>query len=171
MRALQVHGCAKVLVCAAIGAALLGGGCATDPADEPASSDTEAGLSVCIGCTLPRSGLYATFKVGTETFRQQITSAAGISGALALWKGTSNAGIPVGTLDCRCTGWNCPWNFHMDPASITFTHIAIEVCDGTPSYVNSHCSDFGLGSYCPWSAVLTSLRDCRISPSCPTVPR
>jgi hypothetical protein len=171
MNALQVTGCTKVLVCAAIGAALLGGGCATDPEADPATSDSEAALSKCVGCTLPTSGLYATFRVGSETFRQQITSQAGIIGALALWRGTSNARIPIGALDCKCTGWNCQWDFHMVPSSITFTEIAIEICDGTPSYVNNHCSDFARGSYCPWSAVLTSLRDCRTSPLCPTVPR
>jgi hypothetical protein len=124
------------------------------------------------GCARgPADGLYATFRVGTETFRQHITSAAGIQGALALWKGTSNAGIPVGTLSCKCTGWNCEWDFHMEPESITFAHDAIELCDGTPSYVNSHCAEFGGGSYCPWSAQLTVLRDCRTNPLCPLVPR
>lgn len=171
MRAFQVTRCTKVLVCAAIGAALMAGACATDPESDPATADPEAALATCTGCALPTSGLYATFQVGTETFRQQITSQAGIIGALRLWRGTSNARIPMGMLDCSCTGWNCPWDFHMKPASITFTEIAIELCDWAPAYVNSHCDTFGHGSYCPWTAVLTSLRDCRSNPACPTVPR
>jgi len=171
MRTVQIDGRWNVHVYATVAAALLAGACATDPASEPATSESEAALSKCVGCNLPAGGLYATFRVGTETFRQQITSTAGINGALALWKGTSTARIPVGTLSCKCTGWNCDWDFHMTPDSITFTRAAIELCDGIPSYVNSHCAEFGNGSYCPWGAVLTVLRDCRTNPLCPAVPR
>jgi hypothetical protein len=170
MRMFQINGCG-LHVSALVVAALLGGACATDPASEPATAASEAALSKCSGCSLPVGGLYATFRVTTETFKQHITSAAGISGALAAWRGTSRATIPVGTLSCQCTGWNCDWDFHMDPASITFTRAAIEVCDGIPSYVNSHCKDFGFGSYCPWLAQMIELRDCRIDPSCPVVPK
>ena len=171
MRTVQIDGRWNVHVYATVAAALLAGACATDPASEPATSESEAALSKCVGCNLPAGGLYATFRVGTETFRQQITSTAGINGALALWKGTSSANIPVGTLSCKCTGWNCEWDFHMDPKTIMFSRAAIELCDGTPSYVNSHCSEFGGGAYCPWSAQLTLLRDCRTSALCPVVPR
>jgi hypothetical protein len=171
MRTFSIKGCGNGHVCATVVAVLLAAACATDPASEPTTSESEAALSKCMTCSLPAGGLYATFRVGTETFRQHITSPAGIEGALALWKGTSNAGIPVGTLSCKCTGWNCEWDFHMAPESITFAHAAIELCDGTPSYVNSHCAEFGGGSYCPWSAQLTVLRDCRTNPLCPLVPR
>ena len=161
----------NVHVYAMVIAASLAGACATDPASEPATSESEAALSTCVGCSLPVGGLYATFQVTTETFKQHITSTAGITGALAVWAGKSSATIPVGTLSCKCTGWNCAWDFHMEPKSITFTRAAIEICDGIPSYVNSHCSDFAFGSYCPWLARMIELRDCRIDPSCPLVPR
>lgn len=147
--------------------------------EEPSASESE-GLSVgqsqdalglACGCTLPVGGLYATFRVGNESFRQQITSWSGMSEAIALWKGQSNKHIPIGELDCSCTGWNCQWGFSMDPASVRFASSAVEVCDGLPSYVDPHCETFGMGSYCPWSAQLVDLRDCRRSPSCPRVPR
>jgi hypothetical protein len=169
MRAFQIHS-RNVHVSMVIGAWMIGA-CATEPASEPAISESGVALSKCLECTLPVGGLYATFQVGTETFQQQITNPVGIAGALALWKGISSARIPVGTLVCQCTGWNCEWDFHMIPESITFSRSAIEVCDGIPSYVNSHCSEFGFGSYCPWFAELTGLRDCRTNPLCPVVPK
>lgn len=169
MRAFQING-GNALVYA-LTAAWMTGACATEPASEPATSESGAALSKCMECTLPVGGLYATFQVGTEIFQQQITSPAGIAGALALWNGTSSARIPIGTLACQCTGWNCEWDFHMNPESITFSRSAIEVCDGVPSYVNSHCSEFGFGSYCPWFAELIALRDCRTNPLCPAVPK
>ena len=107
MRTFQINGCRNVNVYATVVAALIAGACATEPASEAATSESEAALSTCVGCSLPVGGLYATFRVTTETFKQHITSTAGIAGALALWKGTSSANIPVGTLSCKCTGWNC----------------------------------------------------------------
>jgi hypothetical protein len=171
MRDFQIGDCTRVGAYAVFIITLIAGACATDRSSEPATDESEAALSMCFQCSLPKSGLYATFAVGTETFQQQITSQAGIDGALALWNGTSTATIPTGKLACKCIGWNCVWDFHMVPESVTFTQFAIEVCDGTPSYVNGHCSEFGIGTYCPWSAKLIALRDCRTNPSCPPVTR
>jgi hypothetical protein len=170
MRVFPINGCRNVVYAAMI-AALLISACAVEPASEPSTSESQAELSKCLVCGLPPGGLYAAFRVGPETFKQHITSPAGIAGAIALWRGMSTADIPVGTLSCKCTGWNCAWDFHMAPESVTFAHSAIEICDGLPSYVNNHCGEFGGGSYCPWSAVMIVLRDCRTNALCPVVPR
>jgi hypothetical protein len=119
---------------------------------------------------LPSEGVYATFRVaGNETYYASITSAGAIDQAIALWRGQSMANIPNGTLVCEPVLWSCPWSFHQDPASIQFAEVTIEVCDGTPSYVDQNCATFG-GQYCPWSVELVDLRDCRSDASCPTVP-
>jgi hypothetical protein len=119
---------------------------------------------------LPGEGVYATFLVaGSETYHASITNPDGIDQAIALWQGTSTATIPVGQLVCAPAPWSCPWSFHQDPASIQFAEVAVEVCDGTPSYVEEHCAQFG-DQYCPWAAELVDLRDCRTDPSCPPVP-
>ena len=47
-------------------------------------------------------------------------------------------------------GFNAPWSWHFDPGQVRMTEAAIEVCDGQPSYVEAHLSDFP--TYCPWSA-------------------
>jgi hypothetical protein len=119
---------------------------------------------------LPTEGVYAKFDVVGETYHASITNPMGIDQAIALWKGTSTAAIPNGKAICAPVPWNCPWTFHQDPASITFAELTIEVCDGTPSYVQDHCADFANG-YCPWSAKLVELRDCRTDAACPVVPK
>lgn len=151
-----------------IAALFAAGACATEAPTEVSTAESEA--STCIGCSLPKEGLWATFAVAGEKFDQQITGAAGIAGALALWQGTSNATIPVGNLKCACIGWNCHWNFYMEPKSVQFAESTIELCDGTPSYVSANCNTFGNGVYCPWGAQLIGLRDCRTNPACPAVP-
>jgi hypothetical protein len=120
---------------------------------------------------LPTAGVYATFRVVSDVFRASITNPTGIDQALALWRGQSQAKIPTGQLECGEGTYNCGWSWRMTPASITFAEITIEVCDATPSYVQSNCASFPNGSYCPWSAELIELRDCRTQAACPVVPR
>jgi hypothetical protein len=124
--------------------------------------------SCCEG--LPRSGLYATFKVGDERFQASITNPDGEAQARALWAGSSSAGIPDAPLLCSSVSWNPSWSWHLDPGNVEFAEVAIEACDGTPSAVEADCSAFG-GRYCPWTAVLVDLRDCDAGPACPQVPR
>ena len=48
-------------------------------------------------------------------------------------------------------GVNEPWSWHIDPATLEFADMTIEVCDGLPSLrrgPHRHVSD----QYCPWSA-------------------
>ncbi len=119
-------------------------------------------------CTPPNDGLWATFDVVGEVYRANITNPTGITQAIDLWTGKSTTAIPNGTLICSPAPYNCGWDFHQDPATIQFADFTIEVCDGTPSYVDANCSSFG-NQYCPWSAKLTELRDCRTDKSCPLV--
>jgi hypothetical protein len=123
-------------------------------------------------CTpFPTAGLYATFHVVNDVFYASITNPSGIDQALALWLGQSQANIPVGQLECGNGTYNCGWRWRMNPASITFAELTIEVCDATPSYVENNCPSFPSAQYCPWSAKLVQLRDCRTNVSCPPVPR
>ncbi len=41
--------------------------------------------------------------------------------------------------------------------------VTIELCDGTPSYVEAHLDEWieQVGRYCPWSARLVALEDRR----------
>ena len=142
----------------------------SDSAD--VNADNVAPPSDAGACSaLPSVGLYATFRVVNDVFRASITNPTGITQALALWSGQSQAKIPVGQLDCASGAFNCGWTWSVNPSSITFAELTIEVCDATPSYVQGNCASFPNGTYCPWSAELIELRDCRTQASCPAVPR
>jgi len=142
---------------------------AVDLTDDDDAFDVEA-FDLC-GLP-PRGGVLATFKVGTESFRAYMTNPTAINDAIALWRNPKlRKRIPVARLSCAAVAWNCPWSWHQTPSSVTLAEAAIEVCDGIPSYVEQHCPIFGMGFYCPWSAVLAELRDCRMSVNCPIVPR
>lgn len=67
-----------------------------------------------------------------------------------------NRRFPMGTLKPGDGGFNAPWTWHLDPASVRFVEAAIEVCDGRPSYVETHQAEFT--SYCPWGARVVARR-------------
>lgn len=55
--------------------------------------------------------------------------------------------------------YNPDWKFHVDPRSLDFFEIAIEVCDASMVYVEGHLDEIG-GSmlpnchWCPWASKL-----------------
>ncbi len=51
-------------------------------------------------------------------------------------------------------GEKAPW--HLDPAETRLVDVAIEVCDGRPSYVERNQSDYP--TYCPWGARVIARR-------------
>ena len=94
--------------------------------------------------------------VGRETFVLRTTDPQTIRAATENFGGR-NSQFPIGPLLRGDGGFNAPWSWHFDPAGARMTETAIEVCDGTPSYVEAHLSDF-LAGYCPWSARVVALR-------------
>jgi len=67
-----------------------------------------------------------------------------------------NRHFPIGSLRPGNGGFNAPWTWHLDPSSVRFVEAAIEVCDGRPSFVESHQSDYA--TYCPWAARVVARR-------------
>lgn len=67
-----------------------------------------------------------------------------------------NRRFPIGALKSGDGGFNAPWTWHLDPSSVRFVEAAIEVCDGRPSYVEAHQSEFE--RYCPWGARVVGRR-------------
>jgi hypothetical protein len=66
------------------------------------------------------------------------------------------AGFPMGPLRRGDGGFNAPWTWHLDPDNTRLVEAAIEICDGTPSYVETHQDDFP--TYCPWGARIVAER-------------
>lgn len=108
-----------------------------------------------------QGGVLATFDVAGEQFRVWVTNPQTIQQILDLAAGNSLANIPNGRI-VRGPGeadHNLPWSWHLDAEEIEMAEMTIEVCDGTPSYVEEHVDEFAdtVGRYCPWSARLVSV--------------
>jgi alkylglycerol monooxygenase len=101
---------------------------------------------------------YAEFLVAVdrETFVLRATDPETIRLATENFRGR-NAMFPIGPLLPGPGGFNAPWSWHFDPDRVRMAEIAIEVCDGRPSYVEENLQDF-LGTYCPWGARVVAIR-------------
>lgn len=66
----------------------------------------------------------------------------------------------MGRIRKQTAEYNPGWSFYLDPDTITFFTMAIEVCDASITYVDDHldeaCGAFLPGCFwCPWSSRLT----------------
>ena len=65
----------------------------------------------------------------------------------------------MGTIIKAPAPYNPPWSYHLDPESIEFFEVAVEVCDAHPQYVEEHqdevCGAFLPGCvWCPFGSVV-----------------
>lgn len=109
------------------------------------------------GCTpAEEQDPVATFEVaGQETYRVQLATPELVEHARALLEGEQVASIPVGEVVRDEPGVNEPWSWHIDPATLEFADVTIEVCDGLPSHVED--GTITSEQYCPWSAEIVSI--------------
>jgi hypothetical protein len=87
--------------------------------------------------------------VAGEQFVLRVTDPETIRLAEDNRRGRNNR-VPIGALREGNGGFNAPWSWHLDPADTRLVDVAIEICDGRPSYVEQHREDFP--TYCPWGA-------------------
>ncbi len=109
-------------------------------------------------------GVLATFAVGQDRFRVWVTNPVAANTIMELQAGTSLANIPNGSIrqGPGVENHNAPWNWHLDSNDIEMAELTTEVCDGAPSYVETHLNDYlQIGRYCPWGAQLVSADDRR----------
>lgn len=109
-------------------------------------------------------GVLATFDVVGEQFKVWVTNPETIQQILALQRGEVQ-GFPIGAVlrGPGAANHNAPWSWHLDPAQTGITEASIELCDGTPSYLEEHLAEWieTVKSYCPWSARLVDVKDYR----------
>ena len=107
------------------------------------------------------SAIIATFDVNGEKFKVLVRNPATIVQILDLKEGKSTASIPNGKIlpGAGEMNHNAPYSWHLDPQDISMADFTIELCDGTPSYVEDNVKYFieKVGRYCPWSAKLVSV--------------
>jgi hypothetical protein len=92
-----------------------------------------------------------------DTFVIALTDPALIAEARAQASGQEPVKHVTGIVVPEVAPYNAPWSFHLDPASISFAEMSIEVCDAATSYVEAHLAEVG-GAFlpgrrwCPWSS-------------------
>ena len=103
--------------------------------------------------TQPAETRTFTIDVQGEQFRVRVASAAQID-ALEERMEHNTTGALNGELRAGDGGFNAPWSWHLDPASIEVPDVTIELCDGTPSMVEADVAGWiqTVGRYCPWGA-------------------
>jgi hypothetical protein len=110
-----------------------------------------AAVLLLAGCTPAHKNPVATFEVaGVETYKIELDTPALVKHAEQLLKGENVAAIPLGRVVRDSPGVNKPWSWHIDPKTLQFAQVTIEVCDGLPSYVEDRTVTSP--DYCPWSA-------------------
>lgn len=112
----------------------------------------------CSTCESPTEplGQYFTVDVAGERFRMLVTDPETIRLARENYEG-GNQRFPIGNIQRGDGGFNEPWSWSYIPDSVRMVEVAIEVCDGRPSYVNSHIDDYLRVGYCPWGARVVRL--------------
>lgn len=123
----------------------------------------------CTSATAPstelRGGVLASFRSSNQTFKVFVTKPTTITALYALQRGEATANIPNGRIlrGSGAGGHNAPYSWHLDPADVEMADVTIELCDGSPSYVQANIAEYVdvIGRYCPWGATLVALQDFR----------
>jgi hypothetical protein len=102
-----------------------------------------------------QSNPIATFQVVDEQYKIELATPELVAHAEALLAGEAVASIPNGVVVRDDPGPNAPWSWHIDPATLEFADMTIEVCDGLPSYVED--GTVTSDQFCPWSAEIVSI--------------
>ncbi len=127
------------------------------PAPTPPASDSPspAPATAPPATAFPEGSVIVTFQVEAEQFKVLLTDPVDVAIAAALLAGDEAPTIPNGLIVRDGPGVNAPWSWHLDPDSIEFADVTVEVCDGLPSHVEERTltSD----RYCPWGAVVTAV--------------
>jgi hypothetical protein len=145
-----------LLSAAAISALVLACSSGEDPTATPPATPTPHPLA---------GGVLATFDVTGQEFKVWVTNEQAIEALFALQAGTSSANIPNGLVQTGAgqAGHNGPYSWHMDPEDIEMVELTIELCDGSPDYIEENLTDWmaSVERYCPWGAELVTLVDHR----------
>jgi hypothetical protein len=113
-------------------------------------------LLVLSACTLaPNAPMSAIFvvEVVDERFKVLLTRAETIQQARELME-SGESRVLMGRLAAGDGGFNLGYDWHLEPESVGFHDVAMELCDGLPSHVEENVQYWlgTVGTYCPWSS-------------------
>jgi hypothetical protein len=102
-------------------------------------------------------GVVVTFRVAdAEEYRILLTDPEDVAVAELLLAGEEAPRIPNGVIVRGGDGGvNTGYSWHIDPASVEFAEMTIELCDGLPSYVED--GSLTGERFCPWSAEVIAI--------------
>jgi hypothetical protein len=125
--------CVSALFCAGCG-----GDATVDPPDGAIFT-----VRVCVGSLDHPAG---------ETFRV-LMRAPGLISEADTRIGQGEGRIISGVVVKGDGGFNSPWTWHLDPATLEFADNTVEVCDGCPTLMQADLDNYidTVGRYCPWS--------------------
>jgi hypothetical protein len=115
-------------------------------------------------CATRKGGAFITYEIrkgeteAAERFTVWSTNATFIEQTKASFAAgehkTPNFDHVLDGTDC-----DAQYSWHVDPANMGYADFTIELCDGTPSYVDAHKSSWmkEVDRYCPWGPTIISI--------------
>lgn len=102
---------------------------------------------------VPEAPARYTVEVSGEHFTVEVKTNAQVKDMEARLK-SKEPGVINGKLLPGSGGYNAPWSWRLDPATVEVVDMAIEVCDGRPSMVEQDLSYWlnTVQRFCPWGA-------------------
>ncbi|KFA90696.1 hypothetical protein [Archangium violaceum] len=104
--------------------------------------------------------LFSFMQRPDQEFIFELTDPAKIQEAQDILSGKETMKVHVmGRIVKSRKDYNPHWEYHLDPATINFFSVAIEVCDADMRYVQDHLDEVG-GAFlpgfiwCPWNSRL-----------------
>ncbi|MGH6745831.1 hypothetical protein [Novosphingobium sp.] len=103
---------------------------------------------------------FAFMQRSDQEFIFELTDEDKIAHARRILSGEEQEKVHVtGRIRKRTAPYNPKWSYHLEPATIDFFAVAIEVCDADMRYVEDHldeaCGAFLPGCHwCPWDSRL-----------------
>jgi len=94
-----------------------------------------------------------TVQVGADQFAVRVVDQAAYDRLSARLQ-SGKEGVILGRVAIGNGGFNGRWSWHLVPSTIEVPDVSIELCDGTPSYVEAHRDEWirDVRNYCPWGA-------------------
>ncbi|HRI70909.1 MAG TPA: hypothetical protein PK156_42035 [Polyangium sp.] len=138
--------------------------CATTPSDpgDPNQGGGGNGGAPAALCAERVNGALVTFDIAGQTFSVWIENGAFIDEAkMLLAAGQQKVPVFNQVIDGR--DCDSDWTYHVDPNDVGFADVTIELCDGTPQYIEDNKAEWisTVKQYCPWSAKVTAVDDRR----------
>jgi hypothetical protein len=119
---------------------------------------TAALAAACSDTTAPEGRKIYEVEVTGERFRIALDDARSIAIADSLLAAEAPNNIH-GTLKRGDGGFNTGYSWHLDPATVTFPDLTMEICDGRPRSDVEMDTDYWFSTvkyYCPWGAQIVA---------------